>query len=100
MMTPTVAPLILIFTMVNRQRKQQQNPFVPSSYLLSGYFLVWAEFSLLVTSLQWLLQHKKSSMLVLQIVQKTSNTLYSTLVFLLWKVFLFLYTANLSFHQH
>jgi predicted metal-binding membrane protein len=57
MMTPSVAPLILIFAMVNRQKKQQQNPFVPTGYLLSGYFLVWAVFSLLATLLQWLLQN-------------------------------------------
>jgi predicted metal-binding membrane protein len=57
MMTPSVAPLILIFVMVNRQRKQQQNPFVATGYLLTGYFFVWATFSLLATALQWLLQH-------------------------------------------
>jgi predicted metal-binding membrane protein len=56
MMTPSVTPLILIFAMVNRQRQQQQSPFVPAGYLLSGYFLVWAAFSLLATGLQWLLQ--------------------------------------------
>jgi predicted metal-binding membrane protein len=42
--------------MVNRKRKQQQNPFVPSGYFLAGYFLVWAAFSLLATILQWFLQ--------------------------------------------
>jgi predicted metal-binding membrane protein len=57
MMTPSVAPLILIFAMVNRKRKEQQNPFVPTGYLLAGYFFIWAAFSLLATSLQWLLQH-------------------------------------------
>jgi predicted metal-binding membrane protein len=57
MMTPSVAPLILIFALVNRQRKEQQNPFVPTAYLLAGYFFIWATFSLLATSLQWLLQH-------------------------------------------
>jgi predicted metal-binding membrane protein len=56
MMTPSVAPLILIFTAINRKRRQQQNPFVPSGYLLTGYFLVWAAFSLFATFLQWLLQ--------------------------------------------
>lgn len=56
MMTPSVAPLVLIFAMMNRQRKQHQNPFVPSGYLLSGYFLVWTAFSLFATLLQWLLQ--------------------------------------------
>jgi len=57
MMTPSVAPLILIFAMVNRKRKEQQNPFVSTGYLFAGYFFIWAAFSLLATSLQWLLQH-------------------------------------------
>jgi predicted metal-binding membrane protein len=56
MMTPSVAPLILIFAMVNRQNKELKNPFVPAGYLLAGYFLVWAGFSLFATTLQWLLQ--------------------------------------------
>src|SRR5215208_3556369 len=47
MMTPSVTPLILIFATVNRKKKQQKNPFVPTGYLLSGYFLVWAVFSLI-----------------------------------------------------
>jgi predicted metal-binding membrane protein len=57
MMMPSVAPLILIFAGINRQRRQVQNPFVPTGYLLSGYFSVWLIFSLLATVLQWLMQH-------------------------------------------
>lgn len=56
MMTPSIAPLVLIFTLINRKRLQRKNPFVPTGYLLSGYFLVWAAFSLFATLLQWLLQ--------------------------------------------
>ena len=56
MMTPSVTPLVLIYAMINRQRKQQQNPFVSAGYLVSGYFVVWAAFSLFATLLQWLLQ--------------------------------------------
>jgi predicted metal-binding membrane protein len=56
MMTPSVIPLVLVFTLINRKRQQRQNPFVPSGYLLSGYFVVWAAFSLFATLLQWLLQ--------------------------------------------
>lgn len=56
MMTPSVTPLVIIFTLINRKRRQQQNPYVPSGYLLGGYFLVWAVFSLFATLLQWLLQ--------------------------------------------
>jgi len=57
MMTPSVTPLILIFSMYNRRRKQQANPFVPTLYLLAGYFLVWIGFSICATLFQWLLQH-------------------------------------------
>src|SRR5688572_7401261 len=56
MMTPSVAPLILIFAMVNRQKKEQQSPFVPGIYLLAGYLAAWTAFSLLATILQWALQ--------------------------------------------
>lgn len=56
MMTPSVAPFILIFAMVNRQRRQQERPFVNTVYLLTGYFLMWAAFSLAATFFQWLLQ--------------------------------------------
>lgn len=56
MMTPSVTPLVIIFTLINRKRQQQQNPYISSGYLLSGYFLIWAAFSLFATLLQWLLQ--------------------------------------------
>jgi len=56
MMTASVAPLILIFAMVNRQKQKQQNPYVPAGYLFAGYYFTWAFFSLLATLLQWALQ--------------------------------------------
>ena len=56
MMTPSVAPLILLFALVNRQRKTQKNPFVHSIYLFAGYLSAWTFFSLLATVLQWGLQ--------------------------------------------
>jgi predicted metal-binding membrane protein len=56
MMTASVAPLILIFAMVNRQKQQQQNPYVPAGYLFAGYYFTWGVFSLLATLLQWALQ--------------------------------------------
>ena len=56
MMTPSVTPLVIIFALINRKRQQRKSPFVSTGYLLSGYFLVWAAFSLFATLLQWLLQ--------------------------------------------
>lgn len=85
MMIPSVAPLILIFVMVNRKRKQQQNPFVPAGYLLTGYFLVWAGFSLLATSLQWLLQHIS----LLTPEMETTNRILSAIILIAAGIFQF-----------
>ena len=42
MMTPSISTFILMFAAVNRQKKQQDRPFVNTAYLIAGYFLVWA----------------------------------------------------------
>ncbi len=56
MMTPSCCSFDIAFCKDNRQRKEQQSPFVNTFYLLMGYFLVWGGFSLIATLLQWLLQ--------------------------------------------
>ena len=53
MMTPSAAPMILVFAGVNRRRKKQQVPYVPTSVFLLGYLVVWASFSVLATAAQW-----------------------------------------------
>ncbi len=53
MMTPSAAPMILIFAGVNRRRQKQQVPYVPTSVFLLGYLVVWAAFSVLATAAQW-----------------------------------------------
>lgn len=53
MMTPSAAPMILMFAGVNRRRKKQQVPYVPTSVFLLGYLVVWAAFSILATAAQW-----------------------------------------------
>jgi predicted metal-binding membrane protein len=58
MMLPTVIPMALTFAMVNRKRKEQENPFVPTWIFLSGYLIVWTLFSALATGLQWVLHNK------------------------------------------
>ena len=85
MMTPSVAPLVLIFTSINRKRQLQQNPFVSSGYLLSGYFLVWAAFSLFATILQWLLQ--RVSLLNPEMI--TTSRILGGIIFILAGVFQF-----------
>ena len=53
MMTPSAAPMILMFAGVNRRRWEQQVPYVPTSVFLLGYLVVWAAFSVLATAAQW-----------------------------------------------
>jgi predicted metal-binding membrane protein len=85
MMTPSVAPLILIFTMVNRKRRQEDRPFVNTAYLMTGYFLVWAAFSLAATSLQWLLQQIS----LLNPEMKTTNKILGSMILILAGIFQF-----------
>src|SRR5918997_1265301 len=53
MMTPSAAPMILIFAGINRRRQNQQVPYVPTSVFLMGYLAVWAAFSVLAAAAQW-----------------------------------------------
>lgn len=85
MMTPSVAPLILIFARVNRQRQQQQSPYIKTAYLLTGYFLVWAGFSFIATFLQWTLQ--QVSMLNPEMV--TTSKVLSSLILITAGIFQF-----------
>ena len=56
MMTPSAAPMILMFAGINRRRREQQVSYVPTSVFLVGYLVVWAAFSVLATAAQWGLQ--------------------------------------------
>ncbi|MFQ5893564.1 MAG: DUF2182 domain-containing protein [Nitrospinota bacterium] len=53
MMVPSAAPMILMFATINRKRREQQQPFVPTAVFLIGYLLVWSGFSVLATVVQW-----------------------------------------------
>lgn len=56
MMTPSAAPMVLTFAGINRRRREQHVPYVPTGIFLLGYLVVWAGFSLLATAAQWGLQ--------------------------------------------
>lgn len=55
MMIPSAAPMILTFAMINRKRREQERPFVPTGLFLLGYLLVWTAFSLVAAVAQWTL---------------------------------------------
>jgi predicted metal-binding membrane protein len=58
MMIPSAAPMILTFALVQRKRREQERPFVPTSIFLLGYLLVWTVFSALAAVAQWILHGK------------------------------------------
>ncbi len=41
MMTPSAAPMVIMFAGVNRRRQEQQVPYVPTSVFLVGYLVIW-----------------------------------------------------------
>ena len=53
MMTPSVAPMILIYARVGRQAESKGKAFAPAGWFALGYFLAWIAFALLATALQW-----------------------------------------------
>lgn len=56
MMLPSVAPLILLAAVINRQAAPTRMPFGSMSAFVLGYLLAWGAFSLFATALQWALQ--------------------------------------------
>lgn len=55
MMIPSAAPMILTFAMINRRRREQEQPFVPTGLFVCGYLIVWTAFSLPAALAQWAL---------------------------------------------
>ena len=55
MMLPSAAPMILIFSAVNRKRAHNEMQIVPTWIFTSGYILVWISFSFLAAGAQYVL---------------------------------------------
>jgi predicted metal-binding membrane protein len=53
MMLPTAAPMILMFASLNRKRRVEERPFVPTAIFVGGYVAIWSGFSLVAAVLQW-----------------------------------------------
>ena len=56
MMTPSAAPMILIYARVGRLGITQGKPFAASAWFGAGYLLIWSAFSLAATTVQWALE--------------------------------------------
>ncbi len=55
MMTPSAAPMILLYARVGRQAAAQGKPFAPTAWFAAGYLLGWTGFALAATVAQWAL---------------------------------------------
>lgn len=55
MMTPSAAPMILLYARVGRQAQRDGKPLAATAYFAGGYFFAWAAFSVLATTGQWAL---------------------------------------------
>jgi predicted metal-binding membrane protein len=56
MMTPSAAPMILMYARVGRQGRTDGKPFAPTGWFATGYFLAWIGFSLAATLVQWMIE--------------------------------------------
>jgi len=55
MMTPSAAPVILLYARVARQSTLQGKPFASAGWFAGGYLISWAVFSFVATGAQYLL---------------------------------------------
>jgi predicted metal-binding membrane protein len=53
MMTPSAAPIILMYARVGRLTEAQGTPLIATVLFAAGYLLVWIAFALLATLVQW-----------------------------------------------
>jgi predicted metal-binding membrane protein len=76
MMTPSVAPTILLYAAIARQNAGRHS-FAPPGWFFAGYLLAWTAFALGATLLQWLLE---SHALVAPMMAGTSRAIGGVLL--------------------
>jgi predicted metal-binding membrane protein len=56
MMTPSVAPLVLLYARVGRRAALDEKPFASTAWFAGGYLFAWTLFALAATAAQWALE--------------------------------------------
>ena len=56
MMTPSVAPLVLLYAQVGRRAVLDRKPFAATACFAGGYLFTWTIFALAATTAQWALE--------------------------------------------
>jgi len=77
-MLPTASPMILMFSTVNRQKRERDQSYAETGIFVSGYALIWVLFSVGATVLNWLLH--TNSLLSGMMGESTSNILGGVLL--------------------
>jgi predicted metal-binding membrane protein len=53
MMTPSILPMVAMFTSLNKNRRSRQQPYTPTFIFVAGYLIAWTGFSVLASIAQW-----------------------------------------------
>jgi predicted metal-binding membrane protein len=77
MMTPSVAPVVLLYARVRRHAISHGEPFAATAWFAGGYLLAWTLYSLLATWAQWALER---TALLTPIMTTASAALGATLL--------------------
>jgi len=77
MMLPSVAPTVLIYSLVAKQAANKGTPVAPTSAFVGGYLAVWIGFSLVATTGQYLLDRAS---LLTEMMASNSNVLVACLL--------------------
>lgn len=56
MMTPSAAPMLLIYARAGRQAASTAQPLAATGWFLAGYLVMWTSFALAATTAQWALE--------------------------------------------
>lgn len=83
MMTPSAAPIILLYARVGRQANSQDQPFAATGFFAGGYLSAWVLFALFATLGQWLLER----LALLTPMMNASSNLFGGLVLIAAGVF-------------
>jgi predicted metal-binding membrane protein len=77
MMTPSAAPMFLMYARVGRQTEARGRPLSATVWFGAGYFLVWIAFALFATLVQWALERTA----LLDFTMATTDNVLGGLVF-------------------
>ena len=77
MMTPSAAPIILIYGRIGRQAAIEGPPFAASAWFALGYLLSWTAFALAATFAQWTLER---AALLTPMMKSANNILGATVL--------------------